>query len=114
MSTTLFLRFVDENQCKTALETAGAYTPPVVDADDPTNILREEFYINAGHGWACDIVGVLYNPGTYDQDGNELTPPTPLPGWHVNYSGNMPDSLQPYLVSPTPVTPHRIFAGTTI
>ena len=109
MTVTKFLRFVNEDLCKAALEPAGAYIPPVVDPDDSSRMLRPGQYVNAGHGWACDVVGVIYDPATYDEDGNELTPAVPHPGWHVNYSGDMPESLKAYLISPEPATPHRVF-----
>lgn len=57
-----------------------------------------------------DVIGTLYNPGTYDAQGNELTAPVALPGWHVNTS---------YPVSAwaakrvTPATPRRVFGGAT-
>ena len=65
-----------------------------------------------GHNGALDIIGEVMLPGTYDADGNELTPPTPLPGFYVNLAipGPLPRTLTPFRV------PYgsggRIFAGT--
>ena len=113
MAKQYFLRFVNEDLCKQALEPVGMYSPPETDPDDPQRILQSGHYITAEHGWAMDPVGVIYEPGTYDEDGNELTPPTPLPGWHVNIASDLPvpSSLVPYILDPEPTTPHRVFAG---
>ncbi|MFZ4567372.1 MAG: hypothetical protein ACOYMY_13010 [Prochlorococcaceae cyanobacterium] len=65
-----------------------------------------------GHNGALDIIGTATVPGTYDEDGNELTPPTPLPGFFVNLAipGPLSRTLAPFR------TPYgsggRIFAGT--
>ena len=53
-----------------------------------------------------DILGILYEPGTYDEEGNELTPPTPLEGFHVNTLEPLKDCDE-YLVIPE--HPRRIF-----
>jgi len=55
-----------------------------------------------------DIIGTLYTPGTYDDEGNELTPPVPLAGWHVN-SPFPVEGWEQYQVTPT--SPRRVFAG---
>jgi len=55
-----------------------------------------------------DIIGTLYTPGTYDDEGNELTPPFPLDGWHVN-SPFPVEGWEQYQVEPS--TPRRVFAG---
>lgn len=54
---------------------------------------------------ARDDVGVIYPPMADDKQ------PEPLDGWHVNVmlEGDVPESLQPYVV--TPDTPARRFAG---
>lgn len=33
-------------------------------------------------------IGVLSTPGTYDDEGNEVTPPVPQPGYHVDILSN--------------------------
>ena len=59
-------------------------------------------------GWALDVVGVIFEQGTYDdKTGEEITPPVPLPGFHINFSGPYPNGLEPYKVEPT--TPYRTF-----
>ena len=63
------------------------------------------------HDWAVDDVGVIYNDdGVYSDDGEVITPPTPMDGWHVNYkAATLPSDLEAYVV--TPNSPHRKFAG---
>lgn len=55
-----------------------------------------------------DIIGTLYEPGTYDAEGNEITAPVALPGWHVN-SPEPVEGWEAYAV--TPNAPRRVFAG---
>lgn len=90
-----------------------------------TNFLRfpdEAAAINAladyhsdDYGWstaslvhALDPVGVLYDPGTYDDDGSETTPPVALEGWHVNFIGELPEAAQAFVVAPG--RPQVVFA----
>jgi hypothetical protein len=66
--------------------------------------------ITGGHGWALDEVGVIYEGGTYDPEtGEVITPPTALPGHHVNTLGLAPEAWDAYLVVVN--SPARIFAG---
>lgn len=55
-----------------------------------------------------DIIGTMYEPGTYDAEGNELTAAVELPGWHVNSPQPMAEWAA-YQVEPA--TPRRVFAG---
>lgn len=55
------------------------------------------------------VVGRIIDvPGTYDEDGNELTPPTFREGWHVNMTELIPE-LEQYQIFPA--KPYRIYAG---
>jgi hypothetical protein len=65
-----------------------------------------------GHNGALDIIGEVVLPGTYDEQGNELTPPTPLPGFYVNLAipGPLSRALAPFRVAYG--SGGRIFAGT--
>lgn len=110
---TTFLRFADEATFQAAAEAAGMYSPyvpysPATD-DEPEQSEQPASYNCYCHHHAMDIIGTIYTPGTYDDDGNELTPPVALPGWHVNYKGVLPDGWASSVV--TPVTPYRVFAG---
>ena len=53
-----------------------------------------------------DVLGQLFTPGTYDSEGNVITPPEPLPGFHVNAVCTIP-AFTPYIITPT--TPVRTF-----
>jgi hypothetical protein len=65
-----------------------------------------------GHDGALDVIGQAIVSGTYDADGNELTPPVILPGFYVNMAlpGPLPRALASFRV------PYgsggRVFAGT--
>lgn len=58
-----------------------------------------------------DVLGILYEGGSWDSEGNEIVASVPLDGWHVNIR-LMPHEdatpLLPYSVSPT--TPRRVWA----
>jgi hypothetical protein len=93
---THFLRFPDETTGLAALDAAG-----LLDADG--NLLT------ASHTHALDVIGPISIGGTYDPDtGEQIAPPTPLPGWHCNYIGELPDGWDQYLV--TPEQPVRMWA----
>ena len=59
---------------------------------------------------AIDEIGAIATtPGTYDEEGVELTPPVWDNRHHVNYQGAPIASWDTYRV--TPATPRRLFAG---
>ena len=47
--------------------------------------------------------------GRYSLDGDELEPPTLLPGFHVNALGEVPEAWRDYIV--TPRSPLAVFGG---
>lgn len=100
--TTYFLRFTDEAAAQAALETADIFVSPI--GNNPG------YYRQADIGWAFDPIGTITEGGVWDvETGEEIVPPTILPGWHANYAGDsLPDSLTPYAVHPA--APHRVFA----
>jgi len=65
--------------------------------------------ITASHTFAIDEIGLLYEGGTYDVDGEVITPPVALPGWHVNYAGDPPEAWDSHLVIVNSAS--RIFFG---
>lgn len=96
-----FFRFPDKTTGMAALEAAGFTT---TDEDGTVRILT------ASHTHALDVIGPISIGGTYDPEtGEVITPPTLLPGWHVNYIGELPDGWEQYIV--TPEHPARVFAG---
>lgn len=93
---THYLRFPDEIAATAALDAAG-----LLDTDGNP--------ITASHTHALDVIGLIAIGGTYDPEtGEVITPPTPLPGWHINYSGDLPDGWDVYTV--TPEQPVRVWA----
>jgi hypothetical protein len=54
--------------------------------------------ITGGHGFAIDVIGTIYEGGTYDEQGEVITPPVALDGWHVNAAGIAPEAWDAYLV----------------
>ena len=61
--------------------------------------------------WAIDVVGIIYEPGTYDEEGNELTAPVAHDGYHVNAKWNVSLPASVSTRSVMPMTPRRIFYG---
>ena len=57
------------------------------------------------------IIGkIVDTQGTYDDEGNQLTAPTYITGFHVNTTREVADWAD-YLCDPQPSTPIRIYAG---
>ena len=46
-----------------------------------------EILIQYTHDRAIDVIGIITEGGEWDDDGNVITEPTALDGWHVNYIG---------------------------
>jgi hypothetical protein len=65
--------------------------------------------ITASHTYAIDEIGTLYEGGTYDAEGNVITPPVALPGWHVNYAGEPPEAWDQFLIIVNSAS--RVFFG---
>ena len=58
---------------------------------------------------ALDDIGALYEGGDFDGEGNVITPPTLLPGYHVNmaWKGEVHPAFQASLI--TPKNPKRLW-----
>ena len=96
-----YFRFTDEAAWVTAAKAAGFY---VTDPETESEVLQAYTAERA-----IDVIGTLYNDdGAYDEEGEEVTAPTPMDGWHVNYVGDLPEGWDAYEV--TPEQPKRIFA----
>ena len=88
-------RFPDEAVGMAALAAAGLLngsTTPVV----------------ASHSHALDVIGVIIQ-SELDEQGNAITPPQLVPGWHVNFVGVPPDGWAAYEVQPQ--NPYRVWLG---
>ena len=90
-----FFRFPDEATGIAALEAAGL-------------VNEDGGYITASHNHALDVIGTISRGGEWDEDGNVITPPKVLEGWHVNYLGVVPDEWLKYAVWPK--GPARVWA----
>lgn len=90
-----FFRFPDEATGMAALEAAGLLT-------------EDGEFIPASHNHALDVIGEIQRGGEWDEEGNVVVPPTTLPGWHVNYSGELPEGWEQYAVQPQ--QPVRVWA----
>ena len=72
-------------------------------------LVVDDELITASHTFAIDEIGTLYEGRTYDAEGNVITPPVALPGWHVNYAGDPPEAWDAHLVVVNSAS--RIFFG---
>lgn len=91
---THFLKFPDEQTGMAMLTDAGF-------------VLPDGGLILTGYEHTLDIVGQIVRGGEYDADGNVITPPVVLDGWHVNFLGELPEAWVPFIV--TPKNPARMF-----
>ena len=91
---TQFLRFPNESAWTAAATAAG--------------FIIDDALAAYTHDHAIDVVGAIARGGECDDEGAVIVAPTVLPGFHVNYSGELPDGWDDYLV--TPAAPYRVFA----
>ena len=92
---THFLRFPDES----------AWTAAAAEAE----LMVDGALVAYTHDRAIDVVGTITRGGEWDPEtGDVIVAPTVLPGFHVNYSGELPEGWDDYLV--TPAAPYRVFA----
>jgi len=98
--TPTMFRFPDEATGMAALDAAG-----LLFTDEDGN----QRPITASHTHALVIVGTITRNGEWDDEGNVITPPEVLDGWHINYQGEVPDEWLQYAVWPE--NPVRVFLG---
>ena len=92
---TQFLRFPDADTWLTVASEAGFM------ADDTLAAYT--------HDRAIDVVGTIARGGEYDPEtGDVIVAPTVLAGFHVNYSGDLPETWDEFVVEPA--APYRVFA----
>jgi hypothetical protein len=104
------LQFPDRATAEAAAKSLGFW-------DDDADELRTSGQsidpeTGAPFGWAIDDIGQdpVISPGTYDEDGNELTPPTRATGYFVNVTGQLPEPALAYTVPYG--SAGRLYAGT--
>ncbi len=107
--TDLMLKFASEEEAKQNLydKVATAW-----DNSDPENQIETEWEYRPRFR-NIDVLGTIYNGGSWDSEGNELEAPVAEPGWHVNVrclEGETSEHLDAFLVDPTPATPRRVWA----
>ena len=92
---TQFLRFPDEETWTAAASEAG--------------LMVDDTLAAYTHDHAIDVVGTITRGGEYDPEtGDVIVAPTVLAGFHVNYSGDLPDAWAEFAVEPA--APYRVFA----
>ena len=92
---THFLRFPDESAWTAAAAEAG--------------LMVDSALVAYTHTRAIDVVGTITRGGEYDPEtGAVIVAPTVLAGFHVNYSGVLPETWDEFGVEPT--APYRVFA----
>ena len=90
-----FLRFPDKSAWLTAAAEAG--------------FIVDDTLAAYTHTHAIDVVGTITRGGEYDPEtGAVIVAPTMLAGFHVNYSGDLPETWDEFLVEPA--APYRVFA----
>jgi len=96
-------RFPDRDTFVAACGTLGWLSEPSEEAP-------EAVVIAYTHDRAIDELGLIQLvPGTYDEEGVELTPPEYDTRYHINFQGTPPTEWDSYLVEVD--SPQRIFAG---
>jgi hypothetical protein len=96
-----FLRFPDADVWTEAATNAGYFSEP--DEEGNTHLMA----YTLDH--AIDVVGIIVQGGEYDfETGEQIVAPEILPGFHVNFQGELPESWNEFLVAPA--NPYRVFA----
>jgi hypothetical protein len=103
------LRFDDYDQAKAAATQLGFWNTEEDRLNTSGQSRREDGSV---FGWAIDEIGQdpPIAPGTYDEDGNELVPPTRADGYFVNVTGELPPGAEGFVVPYG--SAGRLFAGT--
>ena len=100
----LYLKFTDEAQ---ATEVLYTQVPTAWDEEDgmvnPIEFESRPNYAN------IDVIGTIFEGGEWDTEGNVVTEPVALDGFHVNVRviDEDPTPLEPFAVIPT--TPRRVW-----
>jgi len=110
MFTDYYLKFADKAEADSALYTE---VPIAWDNTDPENPVVTETEQRPNYRNIDVLPLVVDTEGSYDEEGNELTAPTYVDGYHVNVralEGEDGEALEAYKVDPEPVTPARVWA----
>ena len=74
-----------------------------------TNSNGDQELISYGENHAIDEIGPIIQGGTWGANGSLITPPTVVPGHHVNVIGLAPEAWSSFVVVVN--TPARVFLG---
>lgn len=103
-----YLRGPDRDTTRAALLAAGL-TVEYTDSDGVAQRMAAE-------GVNLSSIGTIYEGGEWDAEGNVITAPAAVPGWHVNMrlereltAGELA-ALGGIVVEPGPATPYRVWA----
>jgi hypothetical protein len=98
----------------TLTEVDGEWIEEEKEEDIPDEI--KKVLVTQSHGHCFDVVGEIRRGGEWEErDGEmvEVSPPVLLDGWHVNYSGILPQSFKDYWIE-IPGKPQRgVFSPTS-
>lgn len=72
-------------------------------------VTEEGQLITASHTHSIDVIGTIHEGGTYDDEGEVISPPVALDGYHCNTAGIAPEAWDQYLVVVN--TSSRVFLG---
>lgn len=103
-----YLKFTDRDDARATLLAAGL-TVEYTDEND-------EVKRAPAPGVNLSSIGVISTGGEYAEDGSVITPPTEVPGWHVNLRLSSPlgdeqlATLGAAVLDPSPVSPYRVWA----
>ena len=106
--TDLYLKFESEEQMRSVLFEKVPTEWDQSDPEDPIATAWEERQLFRN----TDIIGVIYEGGSWDEEGNEVEAPVALDGWHCNVRalpGESVDTLESYKIE-TPNSPERVWA----
>ena len=67
-----------------------------------------ERVFTASHQHSLDVIGQISRGVEWDDEGNVITPPEVLDGWHLNYVGPLPEGWEEFAVFPQ--QPVRVWA----
>jgi len=112
MFTDYYLKFSNEAECRATLfeKVAIAWEPQ----DDPEAERVAIDWEDRPKFRNIDILPLVVDQaGTYDEEGQEITPPVYVDGYHANVralDGEPVDDLTPFALDPAPATPARVWA----
>jgi len=109
MTSLYTLRFDDRTQAEYLAKVLGFWDE---DTDELKSGGQSQEPDGQWFGWHVDIIGQdpVIEPGTYDEEGNELTPAVVAEGFYINVTGRLPEPALAYTVPYG--SAGRLYAGT--